>query len=620
MNRYPLWRYIVIVLLIVVGVIYALPNLYGSNPAIQVSPKNSQALSAKVAPEIAAALKQQKLHYVSIKEQGNVLQIRFDDTSDQLKAQDVLKAVLGKKYVIAPNIAPKTPKWLLDLGAKQMRKGLDLQGGIHFLLSVDTSALVKQQQMSDMHSIGSELRDQNIRYSGLFSRGKQGIQIDFRSASVMEQALSIIRERFPSYAWTEHTQGSDNYLQGVLTQAALIKMEKYAVDQNMTILRNRVNELGVSEPVVVQQGATDISVDLPGIQDSARAKEMIGKVATIQLQLVDLQHDAALAKRTGVVPFGSQLYMFDGQPILLKSRVILHGSSIVHASAQIGEDGRPEVSVRLGGSGETLFNRITAENVGKPLATILSETQVQNHLVNGKLEKTTKQIKKIINVATIQSALGNNFSINNLDSMEYARNLALLLRSGAYSAPVDFVQERLVGPSLGKANIAKGKLSTIVGTLLVVLFMAFYYRGFGLIADFALLMNLVFIVAILSIIGATLTLPGIAAIVLTLGMAVDANVLINERIREELRLGMSPQAAINAGYGRAFMTIVDSNVTTLIVAVVLVSISSSSVKGFAVNLIIGLLTSMVTSMFFTRAIVNLVYGRRTHIKKLSIGI
>lgn len=621
MNRYPLWRYILIVVLIILGVLYALPNIYGADPAIQISPKNAAALSPQVESKVEQTLAQQNLPYLKINQQQNALLIRFKNTTIQLRAQDVLRAVLGDDYSIAPNIAPRTPHWLQAIGAKQMRKGLDLQGGIHFLLAVDTKALIKQQVSSDMHSIGSALREAGVRYSGLTANGKQGIEVDFRAGTTLDDALALLNKDFPSYLWQDHDDGSTPNIEGQLSQPALVKLQKYAVEQNMTILRNRVNELGVSEPVVVQQGATNISVDLPGIQDSARAKELIGKVATIQLHMVDVQHDAEQAVQTGVVPFGSKLYKDENdQPVLLKNQIVLKGSSIVSASAQIGENGKPIVAIRLGGSGITLFNRITSQNIGKPMATVLVETKMESHLVDGKVVTTPKQIEKVINVATIQSALGNSFQIENLQSLEYARNLSLLLRSGAYTAPVDFVQERIVGPTLGEANIEKGKLSTFVGTLLIVIFMAIYYRAFGLFADVALILNLVFIVAILSIIGATLTLPGIAAIVLTLGMAVDANVLINERIREELRLGMSPQAAISAGYGRAFMTIVDSNVTTLIVAVVLVTISSSSVKGFAVNLIIGLLTSMITAIFFTRGIVNLVYGTRKNLKKLSIGI
>lgn len=620
MNRYPLWRYILIVVLIIVGVLYALPNIYGSNPAIQISPKNAAALSDQVLPNVEQTLKQQNLLYMSAVQNKNNILIRFDDTSTQLKAQDVLRALLGDKFSVAPNIAPRTPHWLQAIGAKQMRKGLDLQGGIHFLMAVDTNALLKQQQNSDLHSIGSALREKGVRYSGLAGLGKKGIRIDFRSEAAMNDGLALLNKNFPSYLWKSSDDDSIFNISGQLTQPALVKLQKYAVDQNMQILRNRVNALGVSEPIVVRQGSNNISVDLPGIQDSARAKELLGKTATIELHMVDVQHDAEKVAQGGPVPFGSKLYRDeDGQPILLKAQTVLKGQSIVSASAQIGENGKPIVAIRLGGSGVTLFNRITSQNIGKPMATVMVETKIDSKLINGKVVNKAVQVEKVINTAVIQSALGNSFQIENLQSQGYSRNLALLLRSGAYTAPVAIVQERIVGPSLGKENIKKGEVSTFVGTLLIVLFMAIYYRVFGLVADVALILNLVFIVAILSIIGATLTLPGIAAIVLTLGMAVDANVLINERIREELRLGMSPQAAIAAGYGRAFMTIVDSNVTTLIVAVVLVTISSSSVKGFAVNLIIGLLTSMVTAIFFTRAIVNLTYGNR-NVKKLSIGI
>ncbi len=620
MNRYPLWRYILIVVLIIVGVLYALPNIYGSNPAIQISPKNAAALSDQVLPNVEQTLKQQNLLYMSAVQNKNNILIRFDDTSTQLKAQDVLRALLGDKFSVAPNIAPRTPHWLQAIGAKQMRKGLDLQGGIHFLMAVDTNALLKQQQNSDLHSIGSALREKGVRYSGLAGLGKKGIRIDFRSEAAMNDGLALLNKNFPSYLWKSSDDDSIFNISGQLTQPALVKLQKYAVDQNMQILRNRVNALGVSEPIVVRQGSNNISVDLPGIQDSARAKELLGKTATIELHMVDVQHDAEKVAQGGPVPFGSKLYRDeDGQPILLKAQTVLKGQSIVSASAQIGENGKPIVAIRLGGSGVTLFNRITSQNIGKPMATVMVETKIDSKLINGKVVNKAVQVEKVINTAVIQSALGNSFQIENLQSQGYSRNLALLLRSGAYTAPVAIVQERIVGPSLGKENIKKGEVSTFVGTLLIVLFMAIYYRVFGLVADVALILNLVFIVAILSIIGATLTLPGIAAIVLTLGMAVDANVLINERIREELRLGMSPQAAIAAGYGCAFMTIVDSNVTTLIVAVVLVTISSSSVKGFAVNLIIGLLTSMVTAIFFTRAIVNLTYGNR-NVKKLSIGI
>lgn len=622
MNRYPLWRYILIVIMVVLGVIYALPNVYGSDPSIQISPNDAGNLSSATLVKVKDALDKQHIPYLNVGQRQNVLLIRFKETNDQLQAQDLLKAVLGDDFTIAPNIAPKTPHWLQAIGAHQMRKGLDLQGGIHFLLAVDTHALVKQRQLSDLRSIGGLLRENQVRYTDLSAKGTEQVLITMPNTTVANSALPLLNRDFNTYHWQILQSDAKTTIHGQLTPEAFLDMQKYAVDQNMAILRNRVNELGVSEPVVMQQGVNYISVDLPGIQDAARAKEMIGKVATIRMQMVDYEDDAlAVLQGKAPLPMGTKLYSEqNGAPILLRNLVVLQGSSIVNAAAQIGENGKPIVSIRLSGPEVSRFNRVTGENIGKPMAVVYVETKMDSRLVNGKVVTTPKQIETVINVATIQSALGNSFEIMNLESQTYARNLALLLRSGAYTAPVDFVQERLVGPTLGKENIKKGQLSTAVGTLLVVLFMAIYYRVFGLIADIALILNLIFIIAVLSIIGATLTLPGIAAIVLTLGMAVDANVLINERIREELRLGMSPQAAIAAGYGRAFMTIVDANVTTLIVAVVLVTISSSSVKGFAVNLIIGLVTSMITAIFVTRAVVNLTYGRRQHVKKISIGI
>lgn len=619
MNRYPLWRYILIVILIVLGFLYALPNLYGEDPAIQISNKNGDAIPAQVLSQVSSALNAQQISFSSIKPEAHSVLIRFLDPNDQLKAQDVIQATLGEDYSVALNLATRTPAWLLAIGAQPMQLGLDLRGGIHFLLYVDTDALIKHTQEGDIQSFGQQLRDARIRYTQL-NNLPSGIQIQFQNAESQQAALSLLEGRFPNYTFSAQTVNGMLYVNGVVTAQNLQTMRQYAIDQNLFILRKRVNELGVGEPVIQQQGADHISVDLPGIQDSAQAKDIIGKVATIQLQLVDMQADAAAAARTGVTPLGDTLYQTDNGPILLKSQAILTGSSIISASSIVGDNGKPAVSVRVSGSEIPEFNKVTGDNVNKLMAVVYIETATVKSLENGKVVSRQKQVAKVINVANIEEALGSSFQITGLESAQYAENLALLLRSGAYPAPVSFVQERVVGPSLGKENIHMGVLSTEIGSLLVIAFMAFYYAAFGLIADVALLLNIVFIVAILSILGATLTLPSIAGIVLTVGMAVDANVLINERIREELRVGMSPQAAIAAGYARAFATIVDANVSTLIVAVVLLALGSGSVQGFAVTLIIGLLTSMVTAIFFTRAIVNLTYGRRTHLTKLSIGM
>ena len=618
MNRYSIWRYVFLLVIIVVGVVYALPNIYGEDPAIQVTPKAAVKISAALESKVIDGLKSQSIGYKSAGLlKSNSLQIRFNNTEDQLKAQDVIQAVLGNKYTVVLNLAPRTPKWLSDLGAKPMRLGLDLRGGVHFLLNVDTKAMLKERDTADVHEMGTQLRDANIRYAGIVpSQG--GLTIRFRDAQTQAKAVTLLQRNYPNYTFTKAPVGYN--LQAQMMPDAVIKLEQTAVTQNITTLRNRVNDLGVAEPVILQQGKNQISVDLPGIQDMARAKNMIGKVATIRLQMVDTDHNAENAASSGVVPFGSTLYRYQGRPVLLKNQVVLHGTSILNASTIMGEDGRPAVSIRAGGSGVSFFNKITSESIGKPMATVYVETQSYKQIVDGKVVTKHRQVERIINIATIQSALGNSFQITGLQSMLYAKNLALLLRSGAYSAPVNFVQERLVGPSLGKENIRMGVLSCEVGALLVFVFMAFYYRLFGLVADLALMLNLVLLIAIMSVMGFTLTLPGIAGIVLTVGMAVDANVLINERIREELRLGMTPQAAIHAGYGRAFSTIVDANVTTLIVAVVLFALGTGSVQGFAVTLTIGLLISMFTSIFFTRAIINLIYGGRRGLKALSIGI
>jgi preprotein translocase subunit SecD len=546
--------------------------------------------------------------------------VRFVDPDTQLKASDVLKAALGNDYVIALNLAPRTPKWLQRFGAMPMKLGLDLRGGVHFLIAVDTNNIVKTRQEGDMRNISDQLRSQMIRYANIAisSTTPNSIAIQFRDTENLNKAKDYLTSQLPDYLFTTAKENGGLQLIGTLTQPALIKMNDYALDQTISILNNRINELGVSEAAVQRQGSNQVSVDLPGIQDTARAKDLIGKTATLRFQLVDVQHDIQAAT-AGNVPFGSRLYQYSGQSILLLNQVILRGSSITYATAAVGQNGRPTVQVTLGGGGENLFQQATAANIGKPLAVVYVETVAQPQMIDGKLVTQQQQIEKVISVATIQSALGNNFEITNLDSMQYAQNLALLLRSGSLVAPVQFIQERTIGPSLGKANIQMGVLSVEIGTALVVLFMAFYYRLFGLVADLALVLNIIFIIAILSVLGATLTLPGIAAIVLTVGMAVDANVLINERIREELRNGASPQASIQTGYARAFSTIVDANVTTLIVALILFALGSGSVKGFAVTLIIGLLTSIVTAIFFTRGVINLIYGGRT-VKSLSIGI
>jgi len=610
-----------LIVIIAVGFLYSAPNLYGEDPSVQISAKGSTVkLTADTKARIVAVLQADGVPYKSITRRKDKLLVRFAEPGTQLKAKGLIKDTLGENYIVALNLAPRTPTWLRSIGAKAMKLGLDLRGGVHFLLDVDVNAVLKARETEDIRSMGKAMRKGSIRYSGISRTRSNGVVLHFRDAKNRSSAKDVLQRQFTDYTFVGTRKGSQYLLNGVLTQKALTDIRNYAIEQNMTILRTRVNELGISEAIVQQQGLNQISVDLPGVQDTTRAQDIIGKTATLRFQMVDTTHDAQSVAAGGAAPVGTRLFRTEeGRPVLLKNQVILRGNDITFARAGVGDDGRPNVSVRLG-SGVATFQRATTANVGKPMAVIYVETKPAIQIVNGKKIKVTRQTEKIISIATIIQPLSNRFQITGLESLRYSQNLALLLRSGALAAPVVIASERTVGPSLGEANIAKGILSVEIGSLLVVLFMLLYYRLFGMVANLALMLNIVLIVAVLSILGATLTLPGIAAIVLTVGMAVDANVLINERIREELRNGMSPNASIQAGYDRAFVTIVDANVTTLIVALVLFALGgSSSVKGFAVVLIVGLTASMLTSIVFTRAVVSLIYGRRK-VRHLSIGI
>lgn len=619
-NRYPLWKNILLVVILIVGLIYSLPNLFPNDPSVQISASSTTSVvNDQTLNQVKQVLQAQNLNFINTEIAKDKLLIRFADTDTQLKARDVIKASLGDDYIVALNLASRTPHWLEVLGANPMKFGLDLSGGVHFLLEVDTNALIKAREDGDVRSIGTELREADIRYTGIDRLQPHGLVITFRDNDNLDKAYSELKSHLQDYAITKSTESGQYKLQVLMTEAAVLKISDYAIDQTENILRNRVNELGVSEAVVQRSGTNHVSVDLPGIQDTTRAKDIIGKLATLRFQMVDVEHDAVSAA-AGDIPIGSKLYEYEGRHILLKDQVILQGDSITYADSGFSQqDGRPSVNVHLGGGGESTFHRVTAENIGKPMAVVYVEQKNEEQMVNGKVVTVSHSIEKIISVATIQSALGNNFEITGLKDPKYAQDLALLLRSGALVAPYSFAEELTVGPSMGKANIHKGFLSVVVGFVFVVLFMAFYYRLFGLIADMALFLNLIFVVAILSILSATLTLPGIAGMVLTVAMAVDSNVLIYERIREELRNGISPQAAIYAGYERALITIVDANVATLIVAIVLFALGTGAVRGFAVVLTIGLMTSMITAIVFTRAVVNLIYGSK-NVKKLSIGI
>jgi preprotein translocase subunit SecD len=619
MNRYPIWKYVLIIVVIAGAFLYAAPNLYPEYPAVQIMGANAVMIDDAALLKAKTALQAANLPYQDVQFQNQTLLFRFGSTDEQFKAKEIIQQALGSNYLVALNLAHSMPAWLKSIGASPMKLGLDLRGGVHFLLQVDVDSVMKQRIEGDIRGLGQALRDERIRYSGLTRRGDNQIILQFRNEDALNDAYRFVMRRYPEFTWEKSAQNNDFVLQGVLQPAAVFQAKQETLEQAMNKLRNRVNELGVSEAIVQQQGESRVSVDLPGIQDTAEAKNILAKTATLEFRMVDVEHDAALAAQEGAAPEGTHLYTYHGQPTLLRDEIILRGSSVVSAVSGFGEDGRPNVGVRLSGAGESQFTKTTAENIGKPMAVVYVEVKSKPQTINGKRHITYQTERSVISIATIQSALGSNFQITGLSSANEARTLALLLRAGALPAPVTIIEERTIGPTLGKQNIRMGVLSIEVGMGLVVLFMALYYGVMGVIADIALIMNLILVLAILSLLGATLTLPGIAGLVLTVAMAADANVLIFERIREELRRGLGVQASIHAGYERAFVTILDANITTLIVMMILFSLGSGMVKGIAITITIGLLTSMFTAITGTRALVNLLYGGRS-IKRISIGI
>lgn len=614
LNRFPLWKNILVIVVMVIAFFYAAPNLFPEDPAVQISGASATtSVDENTIDKIKQSLQAAQIPFLSLQQQDRSLLVRFASTDTQFKAKELIQQTLGESYLVALNLAPTTPDWLRAIGAMPMKLGLDLRGGVHLLLQVDVDSVVKRRVEGDLNNIGQQLRNEHIRYSDVSRSGTNGIVLQFRAQDQLDNAFSYLSQHMSEFVWTKSNLG----LQGVLSPAAVMQARQDTLEQAMNTLRHLVNELGVSEAVVTSQGNSRVAVDLPGIQDSTQAKNLLGKTATLEFRMVDTEHDARNVA-AGATTSDSKLYDYHGEPILLKNQIILRGSSITSARSGMGEDGRASVDVRLGG-GEGLFSKTTAESIGKPMAVVYVEVKSTVKDVNGQKVIDYVTERKVISVATIQSALGNSFQITGLSSQDESRTLALLLRAGALPAPVSIIEERSVGPSLGKQNIHMGVLSVEVGFFLVVIFMALYYRVLGLIADLALGMNLILIVAILSLLGATLTLPGIAGMVLTVGIAADANVLIFERIREELRNGLGVQASIHAGYERALVTIVDANVTTLIVAIVLFSLGSGVVRNFAVTLTIGLITSMFTVITGTRAVVNAVYGGKP-VKKISIGI
>ena len=616
-NQYPWWKNLLIVVVIAVSFLYAIPNLFGKDPALQISSTRGADITDAVISDVRSQLNRLNIPYKALELQERGFIVRFNNTEDQLKARDSLSAQLAEDYVLALNLAPLTPEWLQSLGALPMYLGLDLRGGVHFLMQVDTDAAVEMAEKRYVGDLRSLLRENKVRYLTI-GRGAGGVNIKFRDAGERDKGEKLVAKEFRNLVLDQSERGGASYLVVKLNEDEKRETRKFAVQQNVTTLRNRVNELGVAEPLIQQQGEDRIVVQLPGVQDTARAKEILGATATLDFRLADETHDVQDAVN-GRVPAGSRLYKErNGNPVLLKSHIIITGESVTDAASGIEQlDGSPAVFITLDGKGAKKMHKVTKDNVGKLMAVVFVENKTDTQKINGKIVKKRRKIEEVISLARIREPLSKRFQITGLDGTQEARTLALLLRAGALSAPIEIVEERTVGPSLGQDNIDMGFRSVMIGFVLVLIFMAVYYRTFGMVANVALAFNLVVIVAVLSMLQATLTLPGIAGIVLTVGMAVDANVLIFERIREELRNGNTPQASIHAGYEKAVATIADANITTLIAALVLFSLGTGPIKGFAVTLSIGIITSMFTAIMGTRALINVIYGGRSA-AKLSI--
>lgn len=613
-----------VVLIILIGAFYALPNLYGEDPALQVSGAHGLDVDSAAMGSVQKALDGAGIKARYELENGQLM-IRFNTTEDQLVARDLASKALGENYITALNLAPATPAWMRSLGMHPLKLGLDLRGGVHFLMEVDMDAAMKKMTDQLVNDFRTELRNNGIRLAGARSEG-DSVVVAFRDSKTRDDALSLLTSKHKDFKLQGYDQDDRFFIRATMTPQKLSEVRTNAVDQNINIIRNRVNELGVAEPLVQRQGADRVVVELPGIQDTARAKEILGATATLEFRLVDNTADVAAAAQ-GHVPAGTEvLYDARHYPVVVAKQVILTGEHIVDASSSADENGRPQVNISLDSRGGNIMSNFTKDNVGKPMATNFIEYKVvqdddPNALKPGDpgYKPKFKKVEQIINVATIQTRLGSSFRITGIDSVKEAHNLALLLRAGALIAPIQIVEERTIGPSLGQQNINNGMKAMLYGMIFLVLFMIVYYKAFGFIADLALVFNMVLIVGVMSMIpGATMTLPGIAGIVLTLGMAVDANVLIYERIREELRAGRPVQAAINEGYSRAFVTIADSNITTFITGLILFMVGTGSVKGFALVLMIGLASSMFTAVTACRAIVNWIWGGRANLKTLSI--
>ena len=610
-------------LVIAIGFFYALPNLYGEDPALQISGTHGTELDQKTVDSIKNTLDAKNISG-NYEFENSQLLIRFKNTDEQLAAREIVSKSLSDNYIVALNLAPATPEWMRNLGMHPLKLGLDLRGGVHFLMEVDMDEAMKKIRTQIVNDFRTELRNNNLRLSAIKAENDY-VLVEFRDENTRDEAVTLLSKKQQDFAVVAQDIGDKYCLRATMTPAKLSAVRTNAVDQNINIIRNRVNELGVAEPLVQRQGADRLVVELPGVQDTARAKEILGATATLEFRLVDSTADIQAAA-AGHVPAGCEVINdAKGYPVVVQKQVILTGDHIVDASSSADENGRPQVNISLDSRGGSIMSEFTKDNIGKPMGTnfiefVVLPTEDPNAPQPGQpgYKPKFKKVERMINVATIQARLGTNFRITGLDSPKEAHNLALLLRAGALMAPIQIVEERTIGPSLGQQNISNGLRAMLYGVGFLCVFMVIYYKAFGLIANLALLFNLVLLVGVMSLIpGATMTLPGIAGIVLTLGMAIDANVLIYERIREEIRQGRPIQQAINEGYARAFVTIADSNITSFITALILFMVGTGAVKGFALVLMIGLASSMFTAVTACRAVVNIIFGGR-NLKKLSI--
>ena len=612
MNKNPSWKYLLLLVIVAFGVIYAMPNLYQADPGVQVIGVRNAVINQNTLGQVSRALETNGIEVKSIGLEGKKIRARLFNEDDQNKAKEILPGILGSDYPVALADLQTTPSWLKNLGGAPMFLGLDLRGGVHFLMQVDMVEAEKKTRQNYYNDIRALMRENKLYNSGMTLTANNEIKVKFKKEDVRDTAVNTVKSRFPELETFDSEESGAYILSTKLSELAIKDLRTSALKKNMIALRNRIDQLGVSEPIIQQQGTDRIVIQLPGVKDPNDARKIIGKTATLEIRMVDEKNDLTSSAQS-TTPLGSKRFNFkDGRTILLKDRVLYSGENIIDASAGIDQqNGGQVVHITLDSQGSSVNSDITGKNIGNRMAVVYVENITDNKKdAEGNIKITSRKIEYVITAPTIQSQLGKNFQITGLNEPGEAQELSLLLRAGSFAAPVSIIEERTVGPSLGKENIEKGFKSVLYGFLAVLIFMVIYYRLFGSIASFALVLNLVIIVAVLSLLQATLTLPGVAGMVLTVGMAVDANVLIFERIREEIAAGSAPQLAIHRGYDNAFSTIVDANLTTLIAALVLFNFGTGPIQGFAITLSIGILTSMITAIFVSRVLVNFCYGKR----------